>query len=127
MNYRHVIKEYFKSWINKNPKIIEEKFNDNIIYTECYGPIYNGREQCLNWFSDWNKKGSVLKWDIYNIFQDKGIFIVEWFFECDYENNIDSFDGVSIIEFKDDKISSIKEFQSKRHHYYPYEDKHFTA
>ncbi len=34
---------------------------------------------------------------------------------------IDGFDGVSIIEFNDDnKIASVKEFQSKHEHEYPY-------
>ena len=34
---------------------------------------------------------------------------------------IDGFDGVSIIEFTDDnRIKSVKEFESKKEHIYPY-------
>lgn len=47
--------------------------------------------------------------------------VVEWFFQCDYEGNVDGFDGVTIAEFDADmKICDLKEFQSKAEHYYPY-------
>ena len=42
-------------------------------------------------------------------------------FQCDYEENMDGFDGVTIAEFNADmKICDLKEFQSKAEHYYPY-------
>lgn len=42
------------------------------------------------------------------------ITVVEWNFECNYNNEIDGFDDVSIIEFdKSMKIINLKEFQSK--------------
>ncbi len=59
-----IIKEYFKSWIKKDIRVMKEHFVDDINYTECYGPVYQNKEQCLSWFIDWNKKGSVLVWDI---------------------------------------------------------------
>jgi len=47
--------------------------------------------------------------------------VVEWHFKCEYEGNIGEFDGISLIEFNDDNyIVSLKEFQSKIPHYYPY-------
>ena len=47
--------------------------------------------------------------------------VVEWFFQCDYEGNVDGFDGVTIAEFDVDmKICDLKEFQSKAEHHYPY-------
>ena len=56
-------------------------------------------------------------------FIHQGLFtVVEWYFECDYNNEISGFDGVSIIEFnKNMKIINLKEFQSKSEHDYPYE------
>ena len=48
--------------------------------------------------------------------------VVEWFFQCDYEGNVDGFDGVTIAEFDADiKICDLKEFQSKVEHYCPYD------
>lgn len=49
-------------------------------------------------------------------------YFVEWFYKCEFEGNMNGFDGVSIIVFIDDKISSVKEFQSKSQHHYPYEE-----
>ena len=41
--------------------------------------------------------------------------------KCDYEDNVDGFDGITIAEFDADrKICDLKEFQSKAEHYYPY-------
>lgn len=53
----------------------------------------------------------------------KATAVVEWYFRCNYEGNVDSFDGVTIAEFDDDiKICNLKEFQLKSEHYYPYGD-----
>lgn len=46
---------------------------------------------------------------------------LEWYFKCDYEGNVDGFDGVTIAEFDANmKICDLKEFQSKAEHYCPY-------
>lgn len=46
--------------------------------------------------------------------------VVEWYFKCDYEGNVDGFDGVTIAEFNEDMKICDLEFQSKAEHYYPY-------
>ena len=121
MDKNRMISRYFKSWINKDPSGMEECFSKDITYIECYGPVYQGREQCLRWFRDWNAKGSVLIWDIKEILTIDSSSVVQWYFECEYENNRDGFDGVSIVDFNDHGLmASIKEFQSKAEHYYPY-------
>lgn len=116
-----IIRKYFQCWLDKDVEIIKEIFSDNIIYSECYGPVYKGIEQVIRWFEDWNCKGTVLQWDIKRVIASESTAIVEWYFQCDYDGNIDGFDGVTIAEFDADrKISNLKEFQSKAEHYYPY-------
>ena len=116
-----IVSRYFNSWLRKDSSVIEECFSKDIVYTECYGPVYKGRDQCLRWFRDWNAKGSVIAWDIKKVLTIDTGCIVEWYFACDYENKRDGFDGVSIVEFDGDGlISSIQEFQSASEHYYPY-------
>ncbi|GEP19691.1 hypothetical protein LSA03_10750 [Pediococcus argentinicus] len=46
--------------------------------------------------------------------------IVEWHFACTQDNEDSSFDGVSIIKFKEDLISEVSEFESKDTHRRPY-------
>ncbi|MCH3996345.1 nuclear transport factor 2 family protein [Lactobacillus sp.] len=120
-NKERIIQEYFYSWINQSDKIIKNCFDEKAFYSECYGPIYRNKEEILAWFNDWNKKGKVFQWNIKRIITKGNISIVEWYFQCRYLNKDSDFDGVSLIEFNDsNKIKSIKEFQSKSEHYYPY-------
>ncbi|MDR1216101.1 MAG: nuclear transport factor 2 family protein [Treponema sp.] len=118
---KEIIKQYFQSWIDNKISVIEEYFSLNIIYSECYGPEYNGKEQVTRWFNDWQEENKVLRWDIKRFFWQNNAVIVEWFFECETPLNKHSFDGVSIIEFDtSNKITTVKEFQSKAEHYFPY-------
>lgn len=123
MQRENVIKDYFQAWIDNNVEVIESIFSEDAIYTECYGPQYHGKQQIAKWFSDWNKNGIVLEWKIKKFIHQNSFTIVEWYFLCNYENEVSGFHGVSIIQFNDDiKIIEIKEFQSKSEHYFPYEE-----
>ena len=116
-----IIKEYFESWLHNNASELKEIFDPQIVYSECYGPEYNGIETIESWFEDWNTRGKVLEWDIKQFIHGGNTTAVEWYFKCEYDSNIGEFDGVSIIEFNDNNhIVSLKEFQSKIPHYYPY-------
>lgn len=37
-----VIKKYFQCWLDKDVDAVKEIFSDDIIYSECYGPVYKG-------------------------------------------------------------------------------------
>ncbi|MED9811329.1 MAG: hypothetical protein UFX20_04410 [Longibaculum muris] len=122
MQKEEIIKNYFQSWLDKDIEPLKNIFSNDISYSECYGPEYHGLLQILKWFIDWNKKGTVLKWEIKKFIHQDMITVVEWYFECNYNNEIGAFNGVSIIEFdKNMRIINVKEFQSKKEHIYPYE------
>lgn len=59
-----VIRKYFQCWLDKDIDAVKGIFSDDIIYSECYGPVYKGIGQIIRWFEDWNRKGTVLQWDI---------------------------------------------------------------
>jgi hypothetical protein len=114
--------DYFNSWITKDHSHLDSIFASDITYIECYGPVYNGIKQIKKWFSDWNKQSTVLEWRIKQFIHENHIIAVEWYFKCDCGGKISGFDGVSLIEFDDkNKIKSVKEFQSKSEHIYPYQ------
>lgn len=118
-----VIENYFRCWVENDPAVLEQTFAQNVTYSECYGPEYRGLRQIKKWFADWNQKGKVLEWTIKGFLHEGSGTAVEWYFRCDYEGNVDGFDGVSLIEFDDaGKIVSLKEFQSKAEHEFPYGD-----
>lgn len=120
--YEQRIKDLFACWLNKDPSVLESVFSESVVYSECYGPVYHGLSQLKLWFADWNKQGTVLKWDIHAFITSGNQVVCRWYFECEYIKNVDGFDGVSWFVFDDeDKIASVCEYQSTLPHVYPYE------
>ena len=100
---------------------LEQLFAPEIVYSECYGPEYQGLEQVKRWFADWNRQGKVLEWRIKSVLQEGQNLAVEWYFCCEYQGKRDAFDGVSLLAFNEGgKIVSLKEFQSVAEHVFPY-------
>lgn len=121
MDYMEIINKYFRAWLENDIVIIDHVFADEIVYSECYGPEYHGIDQIRKWFAEWNTRGQVLEWPIKRMLQQGNIVVVEWYFKCCYDNDIDAFDGVTIAEFDHDgKIVKLSEFQSKAEHYFPF-------
>jgi len=119
---KKLVESYFQAWIENDADVLRTVLSDGIIYSECYGPEYHGIKQVLKWFDDWNKAGTVLEWSIKRFVSEGNTIVAEWHFKCNYNNVIDGFDGVSMIDFDDNrKIKELKEFQSKAEHYFPYE------
>ncbi|MDK6503232.1 nuclear transport factor 2 family protein [Lactobacillus crispatus] len=121
MSKKQIIRDYFQAWLKPNIEVIKSIFDKNATYSECYGPIYRNKKEIISWFEKWNKQGKVIAWPIEKILINENTCIVEWHFKCNYQKKISEFDGVSVIDFNDqNKIISVKEYQSKSQHYYPY-------
>ena len=113
---------WFSAWITRDEAAVDEVFAEAIAYSECYGPEYRGIGQVKRWFQDWNRKGSVLRWDMHETFHDGDTLIATWYFCCEYEGKTDGFDGVTIADFDEEgKIMNLSEFESKAEHVYPYD------
>ncbi len=115
MNREDTIKKYFEAWLSKDPAGLREIFDPGVTYIESHGPAYKGLDEVIQWFEDWNRIGTVLRWDIRRFAHDGGSTVCEWYFECDYSGNMDGFNGVSWITFDQmGKITELKEFAAKR-------------
>lgn len=120
MKKEETIRAYFRCWVENGSSVLDRVFADDVVYSECYGPEYRGIGQIKLWFHDWHQKGRVLEWDIKSFLHQGNETAVEWYFHCDYEGEA-GFDGVSLIKFDEaGKICSVKEFQSKAEHTFPY-------
>ncbi|MFI3213415.1 MAG: nuclear transport factor 2 family protein [Eubacteriales bacterium] len=116
-----IIKEYFRMWVERDFSKIADIFNENIYYSECYGPEYFHLSEIYLWIEDMLKKQKVLEWTIKQFIHSEDTTTVEWFFKEQQGEIINGFDGVSLIQFNEDgKISIIKEFESKAEHIAPY-------
>lgn len=116
-----LIRRYFAMWLQNDGSALGEVLCKDAVYSECYGPQYHGLAQIRRWFSDWNRRGKVQRWDIQQIVCTPQLAVAEWFFECCYAGETQAFNGVSLITFGAcGKISTLKEFESKARHEYPY-------
>ena len=115
------IRRYFSCWLRQDGEALSELLSEDCQYTECYGPQYHGLEQICRWFSDWNQRGRVLRWDILEMLHTGSTTVCRWYFECEYDGTVDGFDGLSLIRFDDGgSICEVQEYQSKHQHYQPY-------
>ena len=118
-----LIKNYINGWAKEDMDLCLSSIDKNVYISECYGPIYKSKGEVKKWFIDWHKASNkVMKWDILNIIWGlyNSTLCVEWDFECFVDKNLESFFGVSLVEFSEDKIISIKEFESTKDRYQPY-------
>ena len=115
------IRSYFASWLTGDNACWTELFSEDVVYTECYGPEYHGLSQMKQWFADWTARGKVLRWDGKRFMHDGNSTCVEWYFLCEYDGGLGGFDGVTWIDWDENgRIVSLREFQSKAEHVYPY-------
>lgn len=46
------IGNYFQCWLDKDVDTVKRISSDDIIYSECYNPVYKGIGQIIRWFED---------------------------------------------------------------------------
>jgi len=119
---RQLLEKYLQSWLKQDIDSFKDLLGDQIIIKECNGPIYNGLNANLKWFSEWNKIGKVLRWEITDFSYDsnENKICFEWEFSCVYDGNEGGFSGCSFMVLNDKKFISIHEYKTESNHYYPY-------
>lgn len=116
----NIIKQWFYSWYDPTWNEFEEIFEDNVYYSESWGPEYSGIEEIRKWFTHWHTHSKLERWQINNFMHIDDKSIVEWTFSCSDKNGKTIFDGVSIIQWsQNDKIQSLKEYASSLPKYNP--------
>ena len=58
------IRRWFEMWLTKQDTGIRDLFAPDAVYIESWGPAYHGAEQIAWWFTEWNRRGTVERWDI---------------------------------------------------------------
>ncbi len=123
------VRLWFDMWLQKKDLGIDKIFTEDVVYTESWGPQYEGLAAVKTWFSEWNTRGSVLTWDIRQYLHKGHQTVVEWFFQDKMnEQHIEAFDGISLIAWTDDhRIKSLKEYGCRLPHDYPYPNQNRVA
>ena len=56
-------------WLTKQDTGIRDLFAPDAVYIESWGPEYHGADKIAWWFTEWNRRGTVERWDIRQFFQ----------------------------------------------------------
>ncbi len=62
------VRVWFAMWLQKDCTGIEELFTSDAVYIESWGPEYHGCGKIRHWFEEWNRRGTVLQWEIHAFF-----------------------------------------------------------
>lgn len=118
-----IIRDYFDSWVKKDFSKLDQWFEQDMFYRECYGATYQGLDELKAYIKVAAQKQTVLKWTIFKIEQTtSGQFVVTWFFQAREEKEY-CFDGVSLIDFSGLKIKRVVEYSTEHKTYPPYQIK----
>lgn len=116
MNFREIIEQYIAGWKENDEAKILAVLDPDCIIIESHGPTYRGLEKVKTWIQEWIAQGNkIITWDITsfnNIFPSNAA--IEWMFECTAQGEKHHFDGMSMITFKDKKISYIREYRTTK-------------
>ena len=116
-----IIRAWFEMWLRAENNGIDRLFTPDCTYTESWGPQYRGIDAVAHWFREWNTRGKVVTWEIFRTTHTENRSYVEWFFEDRmHDGRTERFEGISVIEWQDDRIASLKEYGCRIPHYDPY-------
>lgn len=115
-------KKYIQAWKNKNVGDFLDSLADKVWIKECYGAAYRGKEECQKWFTHWNQSDDnfINEWKINEAIVSQNKVILVWTFDYVYKGEANIFDGCSVMEFSDNKIIKLQEFEAKYGTYFPY-------
>ena len=118
---KEIIDRFFVSVKNKDVSSLNDIFTEDAVYVERNGATYNGLEQIKSRFTQLLADGEVRAWDIRRVI-DSGAVV--WYYEYRfyYAGSV-SYDGVSIFEVRDGKLSRWSDYIQSVKKTYPLEGK----
>ncbi|GFZ91513.1 nuclear transport factor 2 family protein [Nesterenkonia alkaliphila] len=108
-----VLEAYMNAWVAGNPQQIADLVSVDCVITECYGPVYRGRERVFQWADQWfSERGMVHSWQISSSFTAPGREVAEWVFDFTWQGRRRSFEGASIATVDGGLITSLREYRT---------------
>ncbi len=116
------LRRWFAMWLNQTDAGMESLFAPDALYIESWGPEYHGLPAIRHWFSEWNRRGRVVTWEIRQFFHKGEQTVVEWYFQNAMDDGrVEEFDGLSLVRWNGDgQIARLQEFGCNLDRYDPY-------
>jgi hypothetical protein len=106
-----LIRQYVQGWCAGDVAMILAQLGEDCVITESHGPTYRGKDQIARWIDTWfGAGGEVLGWEIRSLEAQGEAGFFEWSFACRWLEEQYEFEGASVVRFRDEKISSIREY-----------------
>lgn len=118
-----LVNAYMASWLQQDTDLFASVLHEEAIVRECTGAVIAGKEELNRWFRQWHESGNrVTVWALRRIGFDEtcGAAFAEWTFQCEYEGRTYTWDGSSIVRFRDGLIAEINEYEMKQEKFRPY-------
>lgn len=117
-----IVRRWFDAWLRAEAPDFAAIFAEDAVYIESWGPEYRGLAKIRHWFTEWNTRGRVLRWEIKQMLHGGGQTMVEWYFQDRMDSGAEEiFDGVSLIRWTEEgKIARLQEFGCNCRRYDPY-------
>jgi ketosteroid isomerase-like protein len=105
--------EYIRAWVANDVDRIAAVVTEECVITECYGPVYRGRDWVRRWAEAWFGAGGIVhRWDFTDHIVTRDREIAEWTFECTWGGDRSTFDGATVARVGDDLIAELREYQT---------------
>ncbi len=110
-----IVSDYITGWKKRDKEMILAQLHENGVIIEAHGPKHEGLKVIRPWLEKWLNTGSYVNyWNILSFyFLEPNTAFFEWEFSSTYEGNKDSYKGISIVTFQDNKILEVKGYQQK--------------
>lgn len=115
--------QWFDMWLTKRDTGIRGPFRPpDAVYIESWGPEYHGADKIAWWFTEWNRRGTVERWDIRQFFHKGDQTVVEWTFANRmYDGRREVFEGMTLVRWTaTGQIARLQEFGCNLGRYDPY-------
>lgn len=119
-----IIKIWTDMWLGDDTMPMDAIFTEDVVYIECWGNEYNGREEIRRWFTDWHKNNKMLLWKVSQFIHKNDKTIAKWHMEAETVDGAAArtMDGIYLIEWdKNGRIRSLEEYGSSAQKKRPYQ------
>ena len=108
-----ILPAYMRAWAAAEPEDIAALVTEDCVITECYGPVYRGRDRVRQWAQQWFAAGGIVhRWELTDHVVTADREVAAWTFSCTWQGTRATFDGASLSRVEDGLIVEMREYET---------------